>query len=38
MDNYIEDFLKDDSEAPREKNHSTLNELNTALRKIVLNI
>ena len=35
---YIEEFLKDDSEAPREKNHSALTKLNTALRKIVLNI
>ena len=37
IDNYIEDFLKDDSEAPTEKSHSTLNELNAELRRIVLN-
>lgn len=37
MDQYIESFLKDDSEAPREKSHATLNELNMELRKIVLN-
>mgnify|MGYP001199308942 CR=1 FL=1 len=36
MDRYIEDFLKDDSEAPTEKFHSTLNDLNEELRKIVL--
>ena len=36
MDNYIEQFLKDDNEAPREKPHATLNELNQELRKIVL--
>jgi len=38
MDNYIEDFLKDDSEAPTEKSHATLNELNEELRKIVLSV
>ncbi|MFH1452129.1 MAG: nucleotidyltransferase domain-containing protein [archaeon] len=37
MDNYIESFLKDDSEAPMEKSHSPLNELNEELRKIILN-
>ena len=36
MDAYIESFLKDDSEAPTEKTHATLNELNGELRKIVL--
>ncbi|MEA3429718.1 MAG: nucleotidyltransferase domain-containing protein [Nanoarchaeota archaeon] len=36
MDTYIEEFLKDDSEAPKEKNHGTLNDLNAELRKIVL--
>ncbi len=36
MDNYIEEFLKDDNEAPREKPYATLNELNKELRKIVL--
>jgi hypothetical protein len=36
MDNYIEELLKDDSEAPKEKSHATLNELNEELRKIVL--
>ena len=36
MDNYIEEFLKDDSEAPTEKSHATLNELNKELRRIVM--
>ena len=36
MDNYIESFLKDDCEAPTEKPHATLNELNGELRRIVL--
>ncbi|HLD02503.1 MAG TPA: nucleotidyltransferase domain-containing protein [Candidatus Nanoarchaeia archaeon] len=36
MDSYIESFLKDDTEAPKEKSHSTLNALNKELRKIVL--
>tara|TARA_Y100000310_G_scaffold328062_1_gene395488 strand:- start:28703 stop:29500 length:798 start_codon:yes stop_codon:yes gene_type:complete len=36
MDKYIEEFLKDDSEAPKEKSHATLNELNDELRRIVL--
>ncbi|MBI4453904.1 nucleotidyltransferase domain-containing protein [Candidatus Woesearchaeota archaeon] len=36
MDNYIESFLKDDSEAPKEKSYATLSELNEELRKIVL--
>jgi len=37
MDNYIEGFLKDDSEAPAEKTHATLTNLNEELRKIILN-
>ena len=37
MDEYLEAFLKDDSEAPKEKSHATLNELNEELRRIVLN-
>lgn len=36
LDTYIENFLKDDSEAPKEKSHATLNELNEELKKIVL--
>lgn len=36
MDKYIESFLKDDNEAPSEKLHATLSELNKELRKIVL--
>ncbi len=36
MDSYIEDFLKNDSETPIEKSHTTLNELNEELRKITL--
>lgn len=36
MDEYIEIFLKDDSEAPKEKSHAALNELNSELGKIVL--
>ncbi|MBI4452804.1 nucleotidyltransferase domain-containing protein [Candidatus Woesearchaeota archaeon] len=36
MDNYIESFLKDDSEAPTDKVHATLNMLNDELRKITL--
>lgn len=35
MDKDIEDFLKDDTEAPKTKTHSTFNELNDELRKIV---
>lgn len=35
MDNYLEDFLKDNAEAPTEKSHATLNELNEELRRIV---
>ncbi|MFH1440035.1 MAG: hypothetical protein ABIG89_05690 [Candidatus Woesearchaeota archaeon] len=37
MDNYIEEFLKDNSEAPTEKSHTTLAVLNEELRRIVLN-
>ncbi|MDP3765160.1 MAG: nucleotidyltransferase domain-containing protein [Nanoarchaeota archaeon] len=36
MDSYIEQFLKDDAEAPKEKNHSTLNDLNNELQRIIL--
>lgn len=36
MDNYIEEFLKNKSEAPSEKSHATLRELNEELRKIVI--
>jgi predicted nucleotidyltransferase len=36
MDSYIEEFLKNDDEAPKEKSHATLNELNEELRKILL--
>ena len=36
VDNYIESFLKDDSERPTEKPHLTLNELNQELRIIVV--
>jgi uncharacterized protein len=36
MDEYLESFLKNDDEAPAEKSHATLNELNEELRKIVL--
>ena len=36
MDSYIEQFLKDDAEAPKEKPHSTLIDLNNELQKIVL--
>lgn len=37
MDEHIENFLKDDSEAPTEKPHPALDELNAELRRIVLN-
>lgn len=37
MDEYIESFLKSDSEAPNEKSFVPLNDLNKELRKIVLN-
>jgi len=36
MDQYIESFLKNDAEAPKEKAHATLNALNDELRKIIL--
>jgi len=36
IDDYIESFLKDDSEAPKEKQLSTINELDEELRKIIL--
>lgn len=36
MDKDIESFLKDESEAPTEKPHATLNKLNKELRRIVL--
>ena len=36
LDNYIESFLKDDGEAPKEKTRPNLDELNKELRKIVL--
>lgn len=36
MDEYIKNFLKNDIEAPKEKSHATLNELNEELRNIVL--
>ena len=36
MDDYIEGFLKDNSEAPTEKSHSTVNDLNEELRRIIL--
>ena len=36
LDSYIESFLKDDKEAPRDKSHATHNELNKELRKIIL--
>lgn len=38
IDNYIEEFLKNDDEAPREKQLTTPNELNKELRRIVLNV
>ena len=36
MDKFIENFLKNDDEAPREKDYVNLNDLNNELRKIVL--
>ncbi|HLD97348.1 MAG TPA: nucleotidyltransferase domain-containing protein [Candidatus Nanoarchaeia archaeon] len=36
IDEYIENFLKDDSEAPKEKAYTTLRELDAELKKIVL--
>ena len=37
MDQYIEKFLKDDSDQPQERSHTTLQILNDELRNIVLN-
>jgi len=36
IDNYIEDFLKDDSEAPKEKQLTTTTELNKELQRMLL--
>ncbi|MDO8628430.1 MAG: nucleotidyltransferase domain-containing protein [Nanoarchaeota archaeon] len=36
MDTYIEDFLKNDDEAPQERSHATLNDLNKELQQIIL--
>lgn len=36
MDRYIEQFLKDEDEAPNRKSHATLTDLNAELRRIVL--
>ncbi len=36
MDDYLEQFLKDDAEAPTAKSHATLHELNAEIKKIVL--
>jgi uncharacterized protein len=36
MDNYLEKFLKDDLEAPKEKSYATLNDLNNELRRVIL--
>ena len=36
IDNYIEEFLKDDSEAPGSRRLNTMNELNTELRRNIL--
>ena len=36
MDNYIEEFLKNDDEAPHQKGHATFNELNEELKRIVM--
>lgn len=38
FDELIEEFLKDDSEAPKEKSHATLIELNNELKKVILNL
>jgi len=35
MDSYIESFLKDDSEAPREKQLTTKTELDKELKRII---
>ena len=36
MDSFIENFLKDDSDAPLAKHHATLTELNKEIQKIVM--
>ncbi len=36
MDNYFEEFLKNDDEAPKEKTYATFNELNDEIRRIIL--
>ena len=36
IDSYIEGFLKDDNEAPKEKQLATTTELNEKLRRIIL--
>jgi predicted nucleotidyltransferase len=36
MDSYIEDFLRDDSEAPRGKSYAALTDLNREIRRIVI--
>jgi len=36
LDSYLEDFLKDDSDAPKEKSHVTIHELDKELKNIIL--
>lgn len=36
LDNYIEEFIKNDSETPKEKSQAAFNSLNNELRRIVL--
>lgn len=36
IDSYIEDFLKDDSEAPRERAYATFRDIDVELKRIVL--
>ncbi|MBI5390291.1 nucleotidyltransferase domain-containing protein [Candidatus Woesearchaeota archaeon] len=36
LDEFIEKFLKDDREAPTEKSHATVHDLNAEVRKIIL--
>jgi hypothetical protein len=36
MDEFLENFLKDDKEAPKEKSHATFNDLNKELQKLLL--
>jgi len=36
IDRYIENFLKSDEEAPREKKLSTATDLNNELRRLIL--